>query len=146
VKNPQRIMRALEVKEATGDSIIKYRVGNKTNRDFDIIKIALEIPREELYRNINERVNHMIEAGLVSEVKSLVEFKQLNALQTVGYKEIFEHLTEKISLTDAIEEIKKHTRHYAKRQMTWFKKDMDFEWFHPADINKMIRFAEIKIS
>lgn len=146
IKNPQRIMRALEVKEATSDSIIKFRKGKKINRDFNILKIGLELPREELYRNINERVDKMMETGLLEEVKGLEEFKHLNALQTVGYKEIFEHLNGSNSLSDTIEEIKKNTRHYAKRQMTWFKKDKEFEWFHPEELEKIIRLIDSKAS
>ncbi len=144
MKNPQRIMRALEVLEATGESILFFRKGKKTKRDFNIIKIGLELPKEELYRNINERVDKMMEEGQLEEVKSLVEFKNLNALQTVGYKEIFEFLEGNSSLSEAIEVIKKNTRHYAKRQMTWFKKDKEYEWFHPLEIENMIKLIKAK--
>ncbi|TMI63521.1 MAG: tRNA (adenosine(37)-N6)-dimethylallyltransferase MiaA [Bacteroidetes bacterium] len=134
IKNPQRMMRALEIKQATGRSILELRKGEKATRDFNIIKLGIELPKEELHRNIHTRVDQMISAGLVDEVRSLVQFKQLNALQTVGYSEIFEYLDGVISLEKAIENIKTNTRQYAKRQMTWFKKDKEMKWFHPADI------------
>lgn len=133
IHNPQRLMRALEVKLATGNSIVHYQKGNKAKRDFEIIKFGLELPKEELHRNINGRVDKMIEKGLVEEVKSLLPYRNLNALQTVGYSEIFEYLDGKISLSQAIELIKQHTRQYAKRQMTWFKKDKEIHWLHPAN-------------
>ncbi len=137
IQNPQRLMRALEVAEATGKSILEFRKGRKEKRDFNIIRIGLELPREELHRNINTRVDKMIQAGLVEEVKQLLANKNLNALQTVGYSEIFAYLDGKISLEEAIELIKKNTRQYAKRQMTWFKKDKEIKWFAPNEIEKM---------
>jgi len=128
IQNPQRLMRALEVAETTGQSILKFRKGKKQKRDFNIVKIGLELSKEELHRNINTRVDKMIEAGLVEEVEKLSPYKNLNALQTVGYAEIFDYLDGKISIRHAIELIKKHTRQYAKRQITWFKKDKDINW------------------
>jgi len=133
IQNPQRLMRALEVTEATGKSILSYRTSKKAKRDFNIIKIGLELPKEELYRNINNRVESMIGVGFVEEVKSLLPYKELNALQTVGYKEMYKYINEQYSLFQAAEEIKKNTRHYAKRQMTWFKKDKEIKWFSPSD-------------
>jgi tRNA dimethylallyltransferase len=138
IKNPQRMMRALEIKHATGKSIFELRSGNKTQRDFNIIKLGLELSKEELHRNIHARVDKMIEAGLVEEVKALLPFKKLNALQTVGYSEIVEYLDGTISLEKAIENIKTNTRQYAKRQITWFKKDKEMRWFHPSDTERMI--------
>lgn len=137
IQNPHRLMRALEVAEATGKSILEFRKGKKGKRDFNIIKIGLELPKEELHRNINTRVEQMIDAGLVEEVKNLVHDKHLNALQTVGYSEIFDYLDGKTSLKEAVEFIKKNTRQYAKRQMTWFKKDKDVKWFSPNDVEKI---------
>jgi len=128
IQNPQRLMRALEVAETTGQSILKFRKGKKQKRDFNIVKIGLELSKEELHRNIHTRVDKMIEAGLVEEVKKLSSYKNLNALQTVGYAEIFDYLDGKISIELATELIKKHTRQYAKRQITWFKKDKDINW------------------
>lgn len=126
--NPQRMMRALEVKLSTGRSILSFRTGIKRERPFRIIKIALNLPKEELYRRINARVDLMMEEGLLEEVKGLVPYKDKNALQTVGYRELFAHLEGIMSLDEAIEEIKKNTRHYAKRQLTWFRKDPAFQW------------------
>jgi tRNA dimethylallyltransferase len=133
MQNPQRMMRALEVAEATGNSILQYRKGEKKRRHFNIIKIGLELPREELNKRINTRVDKMIDAGLVDEVKNLLPYRQMNALKTVGYAEIIDFLEGKIDLQKAIEEIKIHTRQYAKRQMTWFKKDKVLKWFSPLD-------------
>ena len=141
-QNPQRLMRALEVKMSSGRSISSFQRLQKKQRDFDIIKIALELPRTVLYDNINRRVDEMLVQGLVEEVKGLLACKQLNALQTVGYKEIFDHLNGNISLERAVELIKQNSRHYAKRQLTWFKKDPDIKWFTPGvaleDIEKLI--------
>ncbi len=134
IQNPQRMMRALEVKFSTGRSIIEFQSHKKQERDFKIIKIGLELPKEELHQNINRRVDDMMNDGLLNEVKGLSQFKNLNALQTVGYKELFDHLAGKISLAEAIEQIKINTRHYAKRQMTWFKKDKDVQWVNALDI------------
>lgn len=133
-QNPQRLMRALEVFEATGQSINSFRKGDKLQRSFNIIKIGLELPREQLYNRINERVDIMMQQGLLEEAKSLVPFRKLNALQTVGYKEFFEYFDCNFSIEQAIEELKKNTRHYAKRQMTWFKKDEQIQWFQPNGI------------
>jgi len=131
MQNPQRMMRALEVKLSTGEPISAFQSGNKTARDFNIIKIGLELPREILYSQINGRVDAMIEMGLVEEARSLLPFRNLNALQTVGYRELFSYFDGEISLSKAIELIKQNTRHYAKRQMTWFKKDEAINWLHP---------------
>jgi tRNA dimethylallyltransferase len=131
IQNPQRLMRALEVKRATGDSILKFRKGKKATRDFNIIKIGLKLPKEELHERINARVDKMIEAGLVDEARSLLPYRHLNALRTVGYSEIFDYLDGNISLEEATELIKKNTRQYAKRQMTWYKKDDSIEWETP---------------
>ena len=126
IHNPQRLMRALEVVQSTGKSIVHFQKGNKSKRPFDIQKILLNVPREQLYQRINTRVDLMMKGGLMDEVKSLLPFKNLNALQTVGYRELFSCLAEEISLEEATENIKKNTRHYAKRQLTWFKKDAAF--------------------
>ncbi len=138
IQNPQRIMRALEVKEATGNSILHFRKGKKQARGFDIKKIGLELPKEILRQRIDKRVDQMMDAGLLEEIKQLQPFKQLNALQTVGYAELFDYLDGKLSLNEAIEQIKIHTRQYAKRQMTWFKKDQEIKWYSPDDIVNII--------
>jgi tRNA dimethylallyltransferase len=130
-QNPQRLMRALEVLYATGQSIMVYRTAKKTERPFNIIKVGLELPKEELHERINLRVDQMMQEGLLEEVRSLIPYRSHNSLQTVGYKELFEHIDGKATLEEAVANVKTNTRHYAKRQMTWFKKDRDFEWFAP---------------
>ena len=120
--NPRRMMRALEVKLSTGKSILEFQSGKKIQRKFKIKKINVEIPRDELYKRINNRVDIMMNAGLLKETETLYAYKNLNALQTVGYRELFDFIDGKISLEAAINNIKKNTRHFAKRQITWFKK------------------------
>jgi tRNA dimethylallyltransferase len=142
IQNPQRLMRALEVIESTERSILDFRNNKKVKRDFNMIKIGLELPKEELHHNINSRVDKMIEEGLVEEVSSLKSYRDVNALQTVGYTEIFEHLDGKVSLQKAIEEIKKDTRQYAKRQMTWFKKDKEIQWLNAKDNSSIKAMAQ----
>ncbi len=131
MQNPVRIMRALEVIKTTGQSILNYKKATNVKRDFNVIKIGLQLPKENLYQNINSRVDYMIEEGLVNEAESLLAYQELNALQTVGYKELFAYLNNKTSLKDATEGIKQNTRQYAKRQLTWFKKDKKFIWMKP---------------
>ena len=128
INNPQRIIRALEVFESTGKPFSSYRVANNNTRPFNIIKIALDMPREELYNRINQRVDIMIQQGLLDEVRSLIPYRHLNALNTVGYSEAFDYLDGKINLDTAIDKIKQNTRRFAKRQLTWFRKDKDFHW------------------
>ncbi len=140
-KNPQRMMRALEVKFSTGRSIFDFQSKKIKERNFKIIKIGLELPKEQLHKNINNRIDEMMKNGLLDEVKSLLHFKNLNALQTVGYKELFDHLEGRASLENAIEQIKINTRQYAKRQMTWFKKDKDVKWVSPG----ALIFSEIEL-
>ncbi|HEX6170197.1 MAG TPA: tRNA (adenosine(37)-N6)-dimethylallyltransferase MiaA [Chitinophagaceae bacterium] len=142
IQNPQRMMRALEVVESTGQSILSFRRNEKATRDFRIIKIGLELPKEELHANINVRVDKMINDGLAEEVDSLRGYRDVNALQTVGYSEIFEHLDGKMSLKAAIEEIKKNTRQYAKRQMTWFKKDKEINWVNAKQKSGILSMAQ----
>lgn len=132
MQNPQRMMRALEIVRHTGQSIINFRNKHKKEREFTAIQIALTLPREILYERINIRVDAMIERGLESEAKSLLPYKNLNALQTVGYKEFFDYFDGKQTLDRTIELIKQNTRHYAKRQITWFKKQQEMLWL-PAD-------------
>lgn len=138
IQNPQRMMRALEVVEATGESILLFQKGEKVKRDFKIIKIGLDIPKEELHRNIHTRVDSMMESGLLEEVRSLLPYRHLNALQTVGYAELFDYLDGVYSLEKAIDNIKTHTRQYAKRQLTWFRRDKEMKWYHPANYKEII--------
>ena len=137
IQNPQRLMRALEVLLSTGRSIRSFQRQQPQERDFRIIKTGLELPREQLYQNINHRVDEMMKQGLLDEVKGLTPLRQLNALQTVGYSELFKYLDGSISLEEAIEEIRKNTRHYAKRQMTWFRKDPSIKWFLPTEFDTL---------
>ncbi len=139
-QNPQRLMRALEVLYATGNSILFYQTKAVTKRPFHIIKIGLQLPREALYERINLRTDEMIKEGLLDEVESLSSYQTFNALQTVGYKELFDYLNNKTDLQTAIDLIKQNTRHYAKRQMTWFKKDDDMKWFAPDEENAILSY------
>ena len=141
IKNPQRLMRALEVFKSTGRSILSFRTGNKAVRPFEIVKIALQLPKEELHNNIDTRVDKMMQADLLDEVRSLVPFQHLNALQTVGYKEIFDYLNGETDLAQAVHLIKRNTKQYAKRQMTWFRKDLEYHWVNPDPL-EIIRYLE----
>ncbi|MDQ2753857.1 MAG: tRNA (adenosine(37)-N6)-dimethylallyltransferase MiaA [Bacteroidota bacterium] len=144
-QNPQRLMRALEVLYATGNSILFYQNTTFVQRPFNIIKIGLELGRETLYQRINFRVDEMIKEGLSDEVKGLVLHQNLNALQTVGYKELFDYLNNKADLPTAIKMVKQNTRNYAKRQMTWFKKDEKTRWFSPEDFENIVAYLNTKI-
>ncbi|OLY93111.1 tRNA dimethylallyltransferase [Cnuella takakiae] len=145
-QNPQRLMRALEVFLATGNSILNFRKGEKTQRNFQVVKLALDLPRPMLHQRINQRVDAMMESGLEAEVRSLSPYQHLNALQTVGYRELFAYFDNHISLVEAVEKIKSNTRQYAKRQLTWFRKDAAFHWFLPEDLERMVQFATAAIN
>jgi tRNA dimethylallyltransferase len=142
IHNPQRLVRALEVVRSTGKSIRSFQQGKKTERKFKIIKTALELPKEELHRNINYRVDEMMNMGLLQEVQNLSSWRHLNALQTVGYTELFDYLDGKCTLEQGVELIKKNTRQYAKRQMTWFRRDKDNVWFFPHDISALVDHSQ----
>ena len=137
-KNPHRLMRALEVIRTTGKSVLSYQQKTKKDRDFKIVKIGLDTPRDILYERINARAEEMQMKGLEEEARKLFPYKDLNALQTVGYKELFEYFENKISKEKAFDLIKQNTRHYAKRQMTWFKKDPDIIWAAPVKAAELI--------
>jgi tRNA dimethylallyltransferase len=128
-QNPQRLMRSLEVILGTGASIVSFQIKNKITRPFNIVKVGLELPREQLYERINQRVLTMVENGLESEVRDLTTQFHLNALQTVGYSEWHPYFEDIVSKEKVIENIQQNTRHYAKRQMTWFKKDPEITWY-----------------
>ena len=134
-QNPQRLMRALEVILGTGASILSFQTKNKITRPFEIVKIGLELPREQLYDRINQRVLTMVENGLEQEVSALAPQYHLNALQTVGYSEWLPYFEGSNSKEKVIENIQQNTRHYAKRQMTWFKKDPEITWHQSDQIN-----------
>lgn len=129
LENPQRVIRALEVSLGTGKPYSSFLQKQKTPREFEVIKIGLTAPREEIYKRINRRVDIMMKEGLLEEAKSLYPQRNLNALKTVGYKELFSFLEGKMNLEEAILEIKKNTRRFAKRQLTWFRKEKDILWF-----------------
>jgi tRNA dimethylallyltransferase len=134
INNPQRIIRALEVYRSTGKPFSSYRKATVNNRPFRVVKIGLALPREVLYDRINLRVDEMVKQGLVEEVKSLIPYRHLNALNTVGYSELFNYFDGKTDLAKAIDLIKQHTRNFAKRQLTWFRKDAGVHWLKPDAI------------
>lgn len=138
LNNPNRILRALEVCIITGKSYSALRKNQAKTRSFRTIKIGLNLPREELYKRIEDRVDLMMSQGLLQEVKGLQPYRDLNALNTVGYKELFDFLDERITLKEAIVQIKTSTKRYAKRQLTWFKKDPAIHWFHPDETDKIL--------
>ena len=141
MQNPQRMMRALEVVMTTGKSILSYRTGTSKQRDFQVKWVGLERPRTELIDRMDQRVDEMMDAGLLEEVRALYPYRKLNALQTVGYKELFDYLDGIGSLSDAIERIKISTRQYAKRQMTWFKRIPEIRWFSPEEQDAILNYV-----
>jgi len=135
VQNPQRLIRALEVYKSTGKPFSAYRTSPVNRRPFKIVKAGLTLPREQLYDRINKRVDQMVQQGLVEEVRSLLPYRHLNALNTVGYSELFDYFDGKTDLNTAIDLIKQNTRRFAKRQLTWFRKDTSIQWYNPMDAN-----------
>ena len=144
INNPSRVMRALEVCIVTGCTYTEQRIGQKAERSFNIVKIATDMPRDVLYDRINRRVDMMVADGLVEEARAVYLKRHLNSLQTVGYREMFDYFDGTISLDEAIELIKRNSRHYAKRQMTWFRRDAEFAWFSPSDIEQIIEYINAK--
>jgi len=140
LSNPKRLLKALEIITMTGRPYSSFLTRQKKERDFGIIQTGLNIERKQLYENINLRVENMIRKGLVEEAKALHPFRKLNALETVGYKEIFDHLEGKTSLKEAIDLIKRHSRQYARRQLTWFRKNKHVRWFSPDEPDAMIGY------
>ncbi|MEW6467375.1 MAG: tRNA (adenosine(37)-N6)-dimethylallyltransferase MiaA [Bacteroidota bacterium] len=144
VNNPHRLIRALEICIGTGLPYSSFRKGKGKQRDFNVITIGLDPGRELLYARINERVDRMMKAGLADEARNLLGLRHLNALQTVGYKELFDHFENKLGLDEAVQKIKQNTRNFAKRQMTWFRKDKTINWFDPAQESEIIRFVKTR--
>ncbi len=140
LQNPQRVIRALEIIRGSGKAFSTLRNKQKVDRPFNILKLGLTLPREELYARINTRVDRMIEAGLEKEAKDLYAYRNANALQTVGYKEWWPYFEGQYDLTTVIEEIKKNSRRYAKRQMTWLRRESDLHWFSPEDTEGMMHY------
>ena len=142
-QNPKRLLRALEVCLATGRPYSSFRTGCSRPRPFRVIKIGLTTDRQNLYSAINDRVDRMIASGLLDEVRSLRQYRHLNALNTVGYKELFDYLDGKIRFDSAVEKIKTHSLQYAKRQLTWLRKDREVSWFEPEQLDEMIAFVRL---
>lgn len=142
INNTQRVIRALEICLATGKPYSSFRIGEVVERPFITIKIGLDRPREELYDRINLRVDLMMEQGLLAEVENLRPYASNNALQTVGYKELFDFLNGAFSLTEAVELIKRNSRRYAKRQLTWFRNQDTFSWFNPSQLTDIKYFID----
>lgn len=144
LKNHKRIIRALEIYESTGRRYSDFLIQRKVERDFNIIKLGLRREKEDLYSRINNRVDKMIKDGLEQEAGNLYGFKDLNPLKSVGYREFFDFFEGKISREKAIELIKRNSRRYAKRQMTWWNRQKDIEWFNPAAVDDIIKYIEYR--
>ena len=141
-KNPRRVVRALEVSIGTGKPFSSFLGRSREKPKFNTCKIGLEIPRDVLYSRINDRVDEMMTNGLLEEVRGLVAYRNNSALRTVGYQELLNHLQGQLSLEESVELIKRNTRRYAKRQLTWFKKDTDTKWFQPSESNQILAYIQ----
>ena len=144
-KNPARVLRALEVCISTGKPYSSLRTGEKRQRRFGIVKIGVNMERAVLYERIDRRVDIMVEAGLEDEARAVYPLRHLNSLQTVGYREMFDYFDGTISRDEAIELIKRNSRRYAKRQLTWFGRDEEIEWFLPTETEKIIEYIDSKV-
>ena len=142
LNNPARVVRALEVCLQTGMPYSRQRTGIRRARPFEIVKIGVDLPREELYDRINRRVDRMLADGLEAEARALYPYRELNALQTVGYREFFDYFDGRIGYDEAVELIKRNSRRYAKRQLTWFRRDPEIRWFRPDDDAAMINYID----
>lgn len=142
IENPQRVVRAIEVHASSGIPFSQFHKAQKKERAFDVIPVGLNMERDILYARINKRVDLMVESGLVEEVKSLIAKKDLPALKTVGYAELFAYFEGQLTLSEALDRIKQNTRRYAKRQITWFKKMPDIQWFSPKDWERVLSYIE----
>ena len=141
-QNYRRVIHALEICHQTGKTYTSFRTQQKKERPFQIVKIGLNREREELYNRINQRVDQMMNDGLLEEVKSLVNKRDTNALNTVGYKELFDYLDGRWPLDEAVERIKGNTRRYARKQLTWYKRDENMHWFHPDNIQEILNYLK----
>lgn len=144
-KNTRRVVHGLEICYQTGNTYTSYRRKEIKQRPFDIIKIVLDRPREQLYSRINQRVDEMVAGGLIDEARQLYPYRHLNSLNTVGYKEMFEYLDGSITKEEAIERIKGNTRKYARKQLTWFKRDPNARWFNPDNRSDIIKYIDKEI-
>jgi tRNA dimethylallyltransferase len=141
--NPQRMIRGLEVVLSTGKKLSSFLTAAKKERPFNIVKVGLNTDRAVVYQRINDRVDMMMKAGLLDEVKALEPYRQYNALNTVGYSELFDYLDGKTDLATAVEMIKQNTRRFAKRQLTWFRRDENIVWFEPNQVEKIIDYSRL---
>ena len=141
-RNPQRLMRALEIINSTGKKFSGFLKTKKNELPFAVAKIGLELDREELYKRIDKRMDEMIGNGLFEEAQKFLEWRHLNSLQTVGYQEAFEFFEGKVDKEEAIRLMKRNSRRYAKRQLTWFKGDDEIHWVHPHDLNGVLKFLD----
>ena len=139
-QNPRRVVHALEICHMTGQTYTSFRKAEKKQRPFEIIKIGLNREREELYNRINRRVDSMMEQGLLKEAEEMLPYRQANALNTVGYKELFSYFDGIWELDEAVERIKGNTRRYARKQLTWFKRDQQMKWFHPDEQEQIMKY------
>ena len=146
LKNPKRILHALEISIMTGKPYSSFRTNAKKTRSFDILKIGINTDRQVLYSRINQRVDGMIEKGLINEAKNVYPHKGINPLNTVGYKELFAYFDGDMSEDEAIELIKKNTRNYARKQLSWFRRDNTITWFEPERTDDIINFLELNIN
>lgn len=144
LKNPARIIHALEVCLGTGKTFSSFRTNPRKVRTFSIVKIGLDCDRADLHRKINSRVDKMISDGLAKEVQNLKSYRNMTALNTVGYRELFDYFDGKTNFETAVELIKRNTRRYARKQLTWFRNDPDVSWFHPDDISSIVRHIDFK--
>lgn len=143
--NPRRVVHALEICHMTGKTYTSFRQNQKKKRPFDIIKVGLTREREELYNRINLRVNNMMKEGLIDEALRIYEYRELNSLNTVGFKETFEYLDGLTTLDQCITKIQSNTRKYCRKQLTWYKKDIEMEWFNPDNIKQIINYIDNKL-
>jgi tRNA dimethylallyltransferase len=143
--NTQRVIRGLEFVKSTGKKLSSFHSKSKKTRPFNIVKIGLNKEREALYAMINQRVDLMMTSGLLDEVKSLLPYREVNALKTVGYAELFDHLDGNCSLAEAVDKIKQNTRRFAKRQLTWFRKDEEIKWFEPSQTTEILKYIDQNI-
>lgn len=144
-KNPRRILHALEICHQTGKTYTSFRIGEKHKRPFNIIKIGLNRDRDELYERINQRVLDMIGQGLQQEARKMLPYRELNALNTVGYKEMFQYFDGAIPLEEAVRQIQSNSRRYARKQLTWYKRDAEIQWFNPENVKEIINYIDSRL-
>ena len=144
-KNPRRILHALEICHQTGRTYTSFRTGEKRKRPFNIIKIGLNRDRDELYERINIRVLDMMKQGLEQEARAMLPHRELNALNTVGYKEMFQYFDGAIPLEEAVRQIQSNSRRYARKQLTWYKRDAEIMWFNPENVNEITNYIDSRL-